>query len=268
MGVFLFLGIVSQIMFFWFLSPFGLLVTAAVGTFAAAGFTTALTLRMFERSSLSSIGLNWHATAGRNLGLGFLIGLGAALLVTILPFLLRVAEFVPTTGAPFNPASLAFVSILLVFGAIGEEILFRGYGFQILAGTFGRYQTLLPVSVLFAAAHVNNANSSPLALLNTFLWGVALGFAFLKSGDLWLPIGIHFGWNVTLPLVGVELSGFTMGLTGYSLHWKTSDLWSGGTYGPEGGLVTLLVLPVVFFAIYRAQVTAQKPYLLRFEEEE
>ena len=266
--MFLFLGMVSQLLFFWFLSQFGVLIAAALGTFAAACVTTALTLRMFERSSLSSIGLHWHPAALRHAGLGLAIGGGAALLVTILPFLMRIAEFVPKPETPFNPSSLLFVSILLVFGAIGEEILFRGYGFQILAGTFGRYQVLLPVSVLFASAHLANANSSPLALANTFLWGVALGYAFLCSGDLWLPIGVHFGWNVTLPLVGVELSGFTMGLTGYSLHWKTSDLWSGGAYGPEGGLVTSLVLPVVFFALYRAKVVRQTPYLMRFEEEE
>ena len=268
MGVFLFLGIVSQILFFWLFQPLGVLIAAALGTFAAAGVTTALTLRMFERSSLSSIGLRWHPAALRHVGLGMAIGIGSALLVTILPFLMRIAEFVPKADTPFNVPSLIFVSLLLLFGVMGEEILFRGYGFQILAGTFGRYQVLLPVAVLFAAAHAANANSSPLALLNTFLWGVALGYAFLRSGDLWLPIGVHFGWNVTLPLVGVELSGFTMGLTGYSLHWKIGDLWSGGAYGPEGGLVTSLVIPVVFFALYRAQVVTQKPYLMRFEEEE
>ncbi len=68
------------------------------------------------------------------------------------------------------------------------------------------------------------------------LWGLVLGYAFYRSGDLWLPIGIHFGWNWALPLVGVRVSGFTMGLTGLAVRWKAGPLWSGGDYGIEGGL--------------------------------
>src|SRR6266513_588831 len=92
----------------------------------------------------------------------------------------------------------------------------------------GPFATILPVSVLFGLAHSTNQNVSPLAVVNTVLWGVLLGYAFIRSGDLWLPIGLHFGWNWTLPLLGENLSGFTMGVTGYAMHWKAGVLWSGG----------------------------------------
>ncbi len=258
-GVFLFLGFAGQLIIPWFILPFGLLAAAALGTFAAAAVATTICLRVFERSPLADVGMRWHPAAIRHLGLGLAIGVVAALLVTLLPCLFRLAEFKAQPDNPFQFASILFVSILLLFGAVGEEILFRGYGFQVIAGTFGAYQSLLPISVVFAAAHWN---APPLGLFNTFLWGVILGFAFLRSGDLWLPIGLHFGWNVTLPLVGVQLSGFTMGLTGYSLVWKISDFWSGGAYGPEGGLLTSLVIPLVFFAIYRAPLERQTPFLM------
>ncbi len=262
-GVFLFLAFTGQLILPWLILPFGLLVAAALGTFASAALATLLCLRMFERSPLADVGLRWHASALKNVGTGLCIGIGAALLVTVVPCLLRMAEYQSHPETPFQLSSILFVSVILVFGVIGEEILFRGYGFQLLAGTFGEYQSLLPVSVLFAAVHAGNPNSTSLSLFITFLWGVLLGFAFLRSGDLWLPIAIHFGWNVTLPLAGVQLSGFTMGLTGYNLVWKASDLWSGGTYGPEGGLVTLLVIPLVFYAIYRAPLERQTPFLMQ-----
>ena len=258
-GVFLFLGFAGQLIIPLFIVPFGLLAGAALGTFAAAAVATTICLRVFERSPLADVGMRLHSAAIRHLGLGFAIGVVAALLVTLLPCIFRLAEFQARPETPFQFASLLFVSILLLFGAVGEEILFRGYGFQVIAGTFGAYQSLLPISVVFAAAHWN---APPLGLFNTFLWGIILGFAFLRSGDLWLPIGLHFGWNVTLPLMGVQLSGFTMGLTGYGLVWKISDLWSGGAYGPEGGLLTSLVIPLVFFALYRAPLERQTPFLM------
>jgi hypothetical protein len=62
---------------------------------------------------------------------------------------------------------------------------------------------------------------------------------------------MHFGWNATLPLFGVNLSGFTMGVTGYGLRWRTGDLWSGGGYGPEGSLLTTLIVVALFFAVQR-----------------
>ena len=35
-----------------------------------------------------------------------------------------------------------------------------------------------------------------------------------------MAIGIHLGWNWMLPLFGVNLSGFTMGLTGMTMRWN------------------------------------------------
>ena len=82
--------------------------------------------------------------------------------------------------------------------------------------------------------------------------GVLLGFAFVRTNALWLPIGLHYGWNVALPLLGTNLSGLTIGVTGYALHWNLGDSWSGGGYGPEGGLPTTFVVILLFIAIGRA----------------
>ena len=108
----------------------------------------------------------------------------------------------------------------------------------------------------------NNLGITVLGLVNTSAWGVLLGYAFLRSGDLWLPIGLHMGWNWALPLFGVNLSGFTMRMTGYVLHWKIGALWSGGDYGPEGGLVTSAIVIALFVYLWKAPVRRQRPYLV------
>jgi membrane protease YdiL (CAAX protease family) len=153
---------------------------------------------------------------------------------------------------------------MILFGAFGEEMMFRGYGFQVLMAALGPFATILPVSVLFALVHAWNPNVSAPGLVNTGLWGIVLGFAFWRSGDLWLAIGLHAGWNWTLPLLGANLSGLTIKLTGYDLRWNIAPLWSGGAYGPEGGLLTTAILVVLFlWLLWKAPVQRQTPYLLR-----
>jgi hypothetical protein len=255
--VFLVLAYALQFVTFLVLLPFGLLVGAVLGVFVGGAVATAIAIRIYRFGSLSDIGLRWHAGAWRHSWKGFALGAVAAVAVTGLPVLAGVAYFAPSPEYPFSWSGLLLVGILLLFGALGEELIFRGYPFQMLAGRYGIYQILLPSAVLFAAAHSGNLDSSPVSLFNTFLWGVILGYALLRSGDLWFPTGIHFGWNFTLPLFGVNLSGFRMGLTGYKLEWRLSDLWSGGGYGPEAGLLTLLAAVLVFVAVHRLPLERQ-----------
>jgi hypothetical protein len=144
---------------------------------------------------------------------------------------------VSVPGQQGSIASGLFVTVMLFLGAAGEEMLFRGYFFQLLLARSGFWPTIMLTSALFGAVHINNENISRLAFWNTVGFGVILGYSLVRSRDLWLPTGIHFGWNWALPLIGVNLSGFRMGVTGYELRWEIPDLWSGGAYGPEGGVL-------------------------------
>ncbi|MGA2211927.1 MAG: type II CAAX endopeptidase family protein [Bryobacteraceae bacterium] len=235
------------------------LVISTLGTFAAAAVANALALRIYERGNLADIGLGWSPASRRNLSLGMLGGIGAALVVVVIPLALRGADLESVPNEHFRWPSMLFVSILLLFGAVGEEMLFRGYGFQVLVKGIGPFATILPVAVLFGLAHSQNLNFGALALTNTILWGVVLGYAYLRSGGLWLPIGLHFGWNWALPLLGVNLSGFTMDVTGYAMHWKLGARWSGGAYGPEGGLLTTAVAIGLFFYVAKSPIQHQDP---------
>lgn len=268
-GLFALIGIAGLLLFANLIMPLaGYFAAATLGNFAAAAVATAIVLRIYERGQLSDIGLGWTGSSRVNLGLGVAGGVGAAVVVVALPLLAGAAslERVPDSAAGVGPA--VFVSILLLFGAVGEEMLFRGYAFQLLAASVGRFATILPVSVVFGLAHSGNQSVSWLALFNTIAWGALLGWAFFRSGDLWLPIGLHFGWNWTLPLTGANLSGFTMSVTGYAMRWRAHEFWSGGNYGPEGSILTTFVVIALFVYLARAPVRKQKAFLLRGTEEE
>ena len=42
-----------------------------------------------------------------------------------------------------------------------------------------------------------------------------------------------------------------MGVTGYALKWKVGVLWSGGSYGVEGSVLTTLIVVVLLFAVHK-----------------
>lgn len=251
-GLFVIIGWMGVIIFSWLMiSVAGLLVTSALSTFGAAAVANAITVRIYERGRLSDLGLGWNAASSREFGIGVVLAAAAAVLILAGPMALGFSRFERIPGVEHPWSSMFFVSIVLLFGAVGEEMLFHGYAFQLLIRSLGAFATILPAAILFGFAHAGNLNASWLGLINTVLWGILLGYAYLRTQALWLPIGLHFGWNVTLPLFGVNLSGFTMGVTGYGLHWMTGNLWSGGGYGPEGSLLTTFIVIALFFAVQR-----------------
>jgi membrane protease YdiL (CAAX protease family) len=268
-GIFAFLEIVGQAIFYRLMHPMaGYFVAATLGTFAAAAVANAIALRVYERGNLADVGLGWTAASRTNLLIGLAGGCGAALIILVPSLLVGAATMAPAAGWEFSIGNIIFVAVVLLFGAIGEELLFRGYGFQILLSSMGEYATILPVSVLFGLAHSTNQNATHLGTVNTALWGLLFGLAFLRSRDLWLLIGIHFGWNVTLPLFGVNLSGFTMKVTGYEMRWNVARMWSGGDYGIEAGLLNTLVLGLLFYALYKAPIRRQESFLYRPDDDE
>jgi membrane protease YdiL (CAAX protease family) len=268
-GFFIFIAFAGLILFGPMLyAAGGYLIAGAIGTFAAAAVANAIAVRVFERKPITAVGLNWHPGWLRNLWLGLAAGAISALLVLGGPVLAGAASLEKKPDAPGSLASALFVSVILVFGAVGEELLFRGYAFQALLVRAGRVATILPSALLFGWAHTANQHASTLGILNTFGFGIVLAYSCVRSGDLWLPIGIHFGWNWILPLAGVSLSGFTMGVTGYAVQWKVSEIWSGGAYGPEASVLTSGVVVALLVFLSRAPVHPQRPPLERGREQE
>jgi membrane protease YdiL (CAAX protease family) len=244
-------------------SFFGAVIAGTVGLFAAGMFGNFLTMRIFDRRPLADIGLGGAYGSRRNFLLGLGLGSGAAAMMLFAPLLAGTGHVVTRSTGGFAWPSLLFYLAALLFGSVGEEMIFHGYSFQLLIEKIGPFATILPVAVIFGVAHSSNPNVTKLGVLNTMLWGVIFGFAFFRSHDLWLPIGLHYGWNVVLPLFGVNLSGLTIEVTRYFYRWDLAPLWSGGDYGPEGGLLTTICCVALFFAVARAPVVPQVAAIAR-----
>jgi membrane protease YdiL (CAAX protease family) len=251
-GVFVVLALLGRLVFPVVLQPFGgVLVVSALSTFATAAVANFVVVRGWENGKAADCGLGWSRGSGRELAIGVAGGAGSVALIVCIALISRLAALDAVPGVARTWANIPFLGVVLLFGAVGEELLFHGYAFQTLVRNAGAFATVLPVGILFGLAHVGNQNVTGLAIVNTIAWGVLLGCAYLRTRALWMPIGLHFGWNVAMPFLGLNLSGFTMGVTGYALRWRMDDLWSGGGYGLEGGLFTTLIVSALFFLLYR-----------------
>jgi membrane protease YdiL (CAAX protease family) len=158
-GFFVLLGIGGMVAFaeilLWVGGSGWYLLASMLSVFAAAAVANALAMRIYEQAWLVDVGFAWNAAGRRNLALGLGGGIGGAVLVLGVPLLTGAAGL---SQASTGGASLLFVYVLLLFGAAGEEMLFHGYGFQVLLGALGPWATILPTSVLFAWAHSSNLN--------------------------------------------------------------------------------------------------------------
>ena len=230
--------------------------TIATG-FLAAVFANWLALRIYEDRPVSDAGLWLNPASAHNLLFGLIGGVGSACLVLAPPLLAGVARIVRTPAEQPSAGAMVYLVLLLAAGSAGEELFFRGYGFQVLLARCGPYATILPVGVLFALLHSANPNATWFGIANTAGFGILFGYALLRSRDLWLPIGLHFGWNFTLPLFGVNVSGLRMKVTGYEMSWTAGHLWSGGDYGPEASLLTSVVLFALLAYLWKAPIRRQ-----------
>jgi len=242
----------------------GTLMGITLGMLLAAGVSSSLAMTIFESRPLTDLGLQWRAGARNNLLIGIGLGGVAAALVILGPVAMGLARFAQLDRPDISWRGSMFMPVLLFCGAMAEELAFRGFVLQYLVRGWGTWAAVLSTGALFGVLHDSNPAATPLSDLNTALFGVLFAYAVLRSHDLWLAIGMHFGWNVALPFLGVELSGLTIRVTGYELVWKSGDLWSGGKYGPEASLLTSAVIVLLFAAVWK--VPLQKGWLWLLDE--
>jgi membrane protease YdiL (CAAX protease family) len=171
----------------------------------------------------------------------------------VLGFVLTLLAIVPVaiwgqTSARFRLSlhslpRLGAVLLVLLLGALAEELMFRGYPFQHLEQGIGAIGAITVFSVMFGAVHLANPGASLWGLINTILIGVLLSISYLRTRALWLPWGIHFGWNFSLGLLfGLPVSGLRLFNVMVRTRASGPKWLTGGSYGLEASLATVVVV--------------------------
>ena len=142
---------------------------------------------------------------------------------------------------------LLFLVGFLLQGA-SEEILCRGYLMGALLHGRNPWVAVTVNSAAFALLHLFNPGVSPLAICNTFLFGILMSLIVLRRGNLWGACALHSLWNFAQGnLFGIRVSGLPAGPSPFrSFLSPDMPLWNGSQYGLEASLpVTLCLLLAV-----------------------
>ncbi len=140
--------------------------------------------------------------------------------------------------------------VIFILAGWNEELLSRGYHLQTIASGTNLFWGVVLSSTVFGLLHLGNPNATWVSAAGIFFAGLFLAYGYVRSRQLWLSIGLHLGWNFSEGVVfGFPVSGLEI----YPLtHIKVSgpELWTGGMFGPEAGLIVLPALALGAALIY------------------
>ena len=223
----------------------------------AATLAALLTTKYISKKPFKSLGLKWNK-ALKDLMVGVVI---SALIMTLMYVMLLVFGLIefegfswwneePKTVGAFNSSGLwtaLVVLIQFVIVAWWEELAFRGIILQNIAVGLNIKWGVILSTLGFAILHAGNPNATVLSTILIMLITLKLVYAYLKSGQLWLSIGLHLGWNF------FQASVFGFASSGHqspSLIAQTpvgADWLSGGAFGAENSVI---IIPLTLGSFY------------------
>jgi uncharacterized protein len=208
-----------------------------------------------QREPIRAMGLVFRSGWQREFGLGAALGWGM-LLVSILPLVLSGGLIITFWTIPRQFGILLIDLLVLAVAALAEEAAFRGYPFQRLIDAMGPTMATIVFSLVFAGLHMFNPGASRASFIVTVLASWLLSIAYLRTRALWVSWGWHFAWNASMCLLfGLPVSGITQ-FSPVIQSNTVGPLWmTGGDYGPEASTVTVIVLLIGMFIVYRATRT-------------
>jgi len=215
-----------------------------------------LARRLLDKRSFSSLGLKINRRGLMDIAVGICITFFMVGLVYLVENTLGWLTFIgfawetDTAGTILTQTMVVLATFVLV--GWNEELLSRGYHLQNLTSGLNTTWAVALSSIIFGILHLSNFNATFAGAIGITFTGVFLAFAYLRTRQLWLPIGLHIGWNFFegaffgFPVSGLE----TYRLIRISVNGP--ELWTGGLFGPEAGLVAIpaLLLGALLVSIY------------------
>ena len=210
--------------------------------------------RLLDKRDMASLGLSFRRGWLSDVGIGLLLGVG----LTGAIFLIEVlCGWIDVQGFAWNmrPAGeVAFdlymaVIINLVVAAVMEETMCRGYLLQTLEEGFGTPVAVVVSSSIFGLLHLINPSATGWANyvipFTLTLAGIMFAMAYLARRSLWLPIALHFAWN----LFEYNIFGLTSAPAQRATFFVTEvtgpAFWVGlpnSAFGPEVSMLGVLAM--------------------------
>lgn len=212
--------------------------------------------RWLDRRSLESLGLKFSVQSL----IDMLAGIGISFLqmgfIYVAMFFIGWITFkgFAWNFDPINIVIAGVINFFIIFIVVGfkEEILSRGYHLQTIASGINLFWGVIISSAIFGLLHLANPNATWISAAGIFFAGLYLAYGYIRTKQLWLSIGLHIGWNFFEGVVfGFPVSGLDIyPLVRINVHGP--EIWTGGAFGPEAGLIVLpsLILGAVLIYLY------------------
>ena len=228
---------------------------------------TVLLLTIADRRPLSAVGLPLNGLGARHLVFGIVVGSGLSAAIIGLQWMVGWVEIeYGTVEGSLSEVvwapSLVVGFLVIASAAASEELMFRGYGLQQLMRGTHAWGAMILSSVVFGLVHASNPNSSTVGIVNTVLFGLLFGVPLLRQRSLWIPTGMHFGWNFSLACLGANISGLTIRLTGMEVVPVGPALWSGAEYGPEASVLATFAVIAAGALLWRLPLRSNEEPVL------
>ena len=211
-------------------------------------FTAAIWIarRVLDKRRFAALGLRLDSYTLRDIFAGIAIPfvlMGLIFLAEWAAGWLRVESFAWQTqsiGTILPYIGEIFLALILV--AWNEELMTRGYLLQTFASGINLFWGVFLSSAIFGLLHIFNPHATLVSAAGIFFAGLFLAYGYLRTGNLWLSIGLHLGWNFFEgPVFGFPVSGLRLYALP-NLRVSGPELWTGGAFGPEAGLIVLPAL--------------------------
>jgi membrane protease YdiL (CAAX protease family) len=207
---------------------------------------TVIALRQVDEQEWSDIALGAESWRVSRLLRGVCVG-GLAICATVALLVFTGGAAFAATGEASTMTAWASTALraaaLLAPAALWEELVFRGYLWRVAEQSGGPRTALVFTSITFGLVHLLNPGANVRTLGLVMVAGVCLGVVRMATNSVpaaWLA---HFAWNfVMAAVVHAPVSGLPFDASGWHLVPTGPAWWSGGAWGPEGGLASALVL--------------------------
>jgi hypothetical protein len=225
----------------WRVAGRGLLALAAPPLLAVAAVYAVLIAVL--RQPPRRCGIPGWRQGVRGLGVGVMWGAALAISTVLLCLGGGAAVLVRPGGEERFLAVAVPLAAGIGMSALVEELLFRGFPLIRLSEEVSPAAASAVLALIFAGAHAGNPAVSGLGLANVALASLLLSAAFFSAGGLATAFGLHLGWNAGLVFgADAPVSGLRFGLPALEFAPGPRGWWTGGRFGPEGGLAATVVL--------------------------
>jgi len=223
-----------------------LLLLLLLGGFSLLSWTSTRTGNLREVNALPQ-----RATARQEWQRGAALG-WAMLLAAVIPMMLA-GDLHPEFWLQPRAWIMALLSLLtLAVTTLTLEVAFRGYLFSRLIAAIHPVAATTLLATLYALFFSYNDNATLWSMLITFLMGIVLSIAYLRTHALWLGWGLHFAWSTAMGLIfGLPVAGSATFSRIVSTNVGGHAWFTGGAYGPEAAFLTPIVLLAAIPALYR-----------------